>query len=137
MRTRIAQMLLAATVATLVPSFSAAGATKGPVISHVRMTHHRFRVGRRSTAMFAAKHGGVLFGTEFELKVSERATIVLAFAGEAFGHQSGGNCTLGSGRGPRCVEIVVPGSIVRADRGPGTVSIPFSGRLDGHAFPAG
>jgi hypothetical protein len=130
-------MLLAATVATLVPGASAAGATRGPVISHVRMTHHRFRVGGRSTASFAAKHAGVPFGTKFEVNVSERATIVLAFAGEAFGHKSGGSCILGSGHGPRCIEIVVPGSIARADRGPGRVSISFSGRLDGHALPAG
>jgi hypothetical protein len=36
---------------------------------------------------------------------------------------------VGGHHGPACAAIVKPGTLIRTDRGPGTVSIRFSGRL--------
>ena len=70
MHARPAHVTLTAMVATFAlgfwaPAVNAAGTARdrAPVLSHVRMTHHRFRVGRRSTAEFASKHVSAPVGT--------------------------------------------------------------------------
>jgi hypothetical protein len=61
--------------------------------------------------------------------MSKQATIFLAFVGRVDGHRLGNRCLVGRHRGHACAVIVKPGMLIRADRGPGTVSIHFSGRI--------
>ena len=49
--------------------------------------------------------------TTFALNLNERATLIVDITGKVKGHR------------------VAPGTLVRAGRGPGKVSIPFSGRI--------
>jgi hypothetical protein len=110
------------------PSTGAAGL----VITGFKVSHARFRVGASTTARVAS--GGraaaaAPAGTTFTLHVNERATLVIEFAGSVDGHRSGNRCIPGGGNGPGCTTVVRPGFLIRSERGPGTVSIHFSGRV--------
>jgi hypothetical protein len=82
-----------------------------PVISALKLTHRRFSVSGGGTALIAAAEG-----TTFLLHVSERATIVISLKRARTGSAD---------------------TIVRAGRGPGLVSIPFSGRIGHTPLSAG
>lgn len=99
-----------------------------PVIAGLRSSHPRFSVGGAAFALIAAKRR-TPSGTVFTLGVSERATLVLSFTGKLAGRRAGKRCVAGRNRGRRCTVAVAPGIAVRAGRGPGVVSIPFSGRV--------
>jgi hypothetical protein len=111
-----------------VRSAATAPDTTPPVITRLKLSHVRFRIGNDTTAQIAAKQMPPT-GTTFRLVVSERSTVLIAIAGKVAGHTSGARCVPGPGRGARCVTIVTPGPIIRSGRGPGSVTIPFSGRL--------
>jgi len=55
--------------------------------------------------------------------------VILAFAGKVASHRSGKKCLAGPGKGRPCTVVVDVGTLIRTRRGPGNVSIPFSGRL--------
>ena len=88
-----------------------------PVVSKLSRTHARFRVAGTSTATIAAhrtaKHKApkTPTATTFALNLDERATLIVDITGKVKAHR------------------VAPGTLVRAGRGPGKVSIPFSGRI--------
>ena len=88
-----------------------------PVVSKLTRTHARFRVAGTATATIAAhrvaKHKApkTPTATTFTLTLDERATLIVDITGKVNGHR------------------VSPGTLVRAGRGPGKVSIPFSGRI--------
>ena len=106
--------------------------TTPPLITRLRVTHARFRVGTRSTALIAATLGrkrATPTGTTFTFDLSERANVVLAIAGRVPGREAGTRCVPGGRQGGRCEVIVSLGPILRANKGPGNVSIPFSGRV--------
>ena len=103
--------------------------TTPPLLRGLSVTNARFRVGTKSTAQFAANRGTPV-GTTFKMNVSEPGTVVIAIAGKLAGREAGSRCVVGGTRGRRCALIVEPGAIVRFHRGPGNVSIPFSGTLD-------
>jgi hypothetical protein len=100
-----------------------------PVITRFKVSHARFRVGASRTALTASASSTAPTGTTFTLRVSERATVAIAFVGRADGHRSGNRCVVGDHGGPACAVLVKPGGLIRNDRGPGMISIPFSGRL--------
>jgi hypothetical protein len=91
-----------------------------PMVTRLRSEHARFRVGTRTTATIAAARKRAPAGTTFRLTVSERSTLVVSFKRRA---------------GRR--RITVPGVLVRTRRGPGSVAIPFSGRVGGARLKPG
>jgi PKD domain len=107
-----------------------------PVISAFAVSNRRFAVGHGNTAVVAGKPRRAL-GTTFRVTVNERSTLLLGLSGRAEGHRTGHRCALGRGRGAPCTRTVQPGTIVRSGRGPGAVSIPFSGRLEGGRLAPG
>jgi hypothetical protein len=91
-------------VATQVHTIRVTGVA--PVVTRLRLTHRRFRAARAMTALIAAARG-----TVFKLNVTERSTVVISLTRRAGGRRVA--------------------TIVRAGRGPGAVSVPFSGRVAG------
>ena len=91
--------------------------TTPPVITRLGVTNKRFIAAHGRTALIAARRK-TPSGTAFRFAISERATAVLTLT------------RTGKGRHPS-------ETIIRAGRGPGNVSIPFSGRLDGRALSSG
>ena len=85
--------------------------TPAPVlVSQFRLTSTRFRVGKRGTAVLAASRRAAV-GTVFKLRVNQRVTVVVAISRQRSGHR----------------PAATIGTLIRAGRGPGEVSIPFSG----------
>jgi hypothetical protein len=121
---------LAAVLAVALPASAASTPpdTTPPVITGLKLSHVRFQIGKGTTARTAAKRR-TPSGTTFKLSVSERSTVLIGIAGKVAGHMSGARCVPGPGRGASCVTITTPGAIIRSGRGPGRVTIPFSGRL--------
>lgn len=115
---------------------------RAPVLSALRLTHARFRVGASSTATVArrATRKPTPSGTTLSLRVDERALVVVSFSGTVAGHRSGGRCRPGPAtrRGASaCRASVLAPALVRTGRGPGAVSIPFSGTAGGHRLAPG
>ncbi len=103
--------------------------TTPPLITELSVTNRRFRAGSGATALIAAAHRAPT-GTTFRLQIDKPATLVLSLTGTVAGRRAGKACIPARTRGRRCTVAVQPGTIVRAGRGPGSVSIPFSGRVD-------
>jgi hypothetical protein len=78
-----------------------------PRITGLRSARARFRIGARK-------------GTTFTLNVDERSTLVLSFMGKVHGRR-----------------VTVPAVLIRTRRGPGVVSIAFSGRVGGAGLKPG
>ena len=117
----------------------AAPDTSPPVVTHVRVTHSRFRVGTRPMAQFAAQHAGrskAPIGTTFELSVNERSTVVVGIAGRIAGRKPDKNCLENALAGRPCPAFVATG-FARSGQGPGKVSIAFSGRIGTTPLPPG
>lgn len=113
--------------------------TAPPVVTHVRVTHSRFRVGTRPMAQVAAKRAGrskAPIGTTFKLSVSERSTVVVGIAGKVGRGKLDENCLAAVLTGRRCPALVATG-FSRRGKGPGRVSIPFSGRIGSTRLPPG
>jgi hypothetical protein len=121
---------LTAVLAVALPASAASTPpdTTPPVITGLKLSHARFQIGKGATAQIAAKRRTPT-GTTFKLSVSERSTVLIGLAGKVAGHMSGARCVPGPGRGANCVTITTPGAIIRSGRGPGQVTIPFTGRL--------
>jgi PKD repeat protein len=110
--------------------------TTAPTITRLRVTNARFRTAGDTAALIAASRR-IPAGTSFKLALSERATVVLSLRGRVAGRRAGSHCVAAGRRGRRCVVALDAGTIIRAGRGPGNVTIPFSGRVDGRSLPAG
>jgi hypothetical protein len=93
-----------------------------PVITRLRLSNGRFRVGPRATAQLAAKHQKrkrAPLGSTLRLALSERATLAIAISRSAHRRR------------------VLVGMLVRIGAGPGTAAFPFSGRLGNTALAPG
>lgn len=122
-----ALLLIVAGAAAAVPVAEATDTTP-PVISGLKVTNARFRVGSRASAQLAAGRKAPV-GTVFRFNLTERSTLVLVIGGMLAGREVGRECVVGAAQGQRCKTFVLPGAIIRSRVGPGLVSIPFTGRV--------
>jgi PKD repeat protein len=97
-----------------------------PVASLLKSSNARFRVAGAATAVIAAKSNTrpkkTPRGTVFSLRLDERATLIFSVTGKTAGRRA---------------RKVAASPFIRAARGAGAVSVPFSGRLAGSALPPG
>jgi len=110
-----------------------------PVVTHVRITHSRFRVGTQPVAQMSTKRAGghkAPIGTTFKLNVSERSMVVVGIVGRVGRGKLDEKCldAIVTGRG--CPGLIATG-FSRLGKGPGKVSIPFSGRIGTTSLPPG
>ena len=96
--------------------------TTPPSIASLKTSNVRFRSGSGDTAGIAAKRKKPKkspSGTVFSQRLSEKATLVYAISGKVKGR-----------------KLVLP-VFLRPARGPGAVTVPFSGRLGGKPLAPG
>ncbi len=117
------------------PAVESACVTPGqppPRITSARLTHERFRVSKRATAVLAKTRPPT--GTTFHVALSEAAAVKIAFQHQVGGLRSAGRCVAPSAKLRRkharhCSRTVTVGALDRAHEAKGPDSIPFSGRL--------
>jgi hypothetical protein len=115
-----------------------AGASAGPAISRLALTHRRFRVGRARTAVSARRRRAPV-GTTFRFVLDRAASVKIAFARKARGLRFGRHCVKPSRRlrragARRCTRLVaVRPALTRAARA-GANAVPFSGRIGRRAL---
>lgn len=110
-----------------------------PAITGARLTHKRFRVAKRATAIAAR---AVPTGTTFRFALSEPAKLTLSFSRSVAGLRSGRRCMkpsvkLRRARARRCRRTVTVGTLTRAKEPKGSDSIAFSGRIGRKALRPG
>ena len=101
-----------ATIVVGVPSATTPPDTTPPIVGSLKTANKKFRVGTSATATIAKakrKARKSPLGTTFTLTLSERSTLVVTVGAKS--HATRG------------------GTLIRTKRGPGKVSIPFSGRV--------
>ena len=94
-----------------------------------------FAPSSRGTVITSARRG-----TTFRYRLSEIATLRVAFELRTRGRRSGRNCladTRARRRLPRCIRFVARGALTRRLRPAGTGTIPFSGRVGARALAPG
>jgi hypothetical protein len=94
-----------------------------------------FAVGSRGTVVAAARRG-----TTFRYRLSERATLRVAFEERSLGRRSGRRCLADSRarrRLPRCIRFVARGALTRRNRPAGAGSLAFSGRVGSRPLKLG
>jgi len=105
-----------------------------PRVSRVSMTHARFRVGPRSTAVTARAPRGTSF--RFTLKAPAKVTI--AITRRVRGVRHGKRCvSTHRAHGKRCTRAVKVGTLTRANLQNGSHTIAFSGRIGKRALRPG
>jgi hypothetical protein len=105
-----------------------------PRVSRVSMTHARFRVGSRPTAIAARAPRGTRF--KFTLKAPAKVTI--AITRRVRGVRHGKRCVAARrAGGKRCTRAVKAGKLTRANLSNGSNTIAFSGRIGKRALRAG
>ncbi len=102
-----------------------------PRISAARMTHKRFSVARRRTAISASRTHQ---GTAFLFTLSADANVRVAIAAPANGLRDGGTCTTPTARlkqkhAKRCTLNRTIATLTRAHESHGADRIAFSGRI--------
>ncbi|HEV7774403.1 MAG TPA: hypothetical protein VGO48_14075 [Conexibacter sp.] len=110
------------------------GDTLKPVVTRLAMTHKRFAVSARATAVSARKRkrSTVPKGTAFTFRLSERATVLIAIDRLAPGRKAGGTCrrpTRANRRRAACRRAVRAGTLTRRGLPAGRGSIPFTSRI--------
>ncbi len=96
-----------------------------PALTGVRLTHSRFRVSAKPTAVSASSHTKLPRGTSFRFKLSEAAKVQIVFTRSAAGLRSGGRCVAPSKRLKRrharhCTRTLLVGKLTRAGERKGT-----------------
>jgi PKD domain len=129
-----------ASAAVTISAVAATGPPPKPVLSGARLTHTKFRVAKRPTAISAAASGKPPLGTSFRFALSEAAAVKIVFTRTAPGLRSAGRCLgpspkLARRHRRRCTRTVVVGSLTRAREAKGADSIDFSGRIGRRALP--
>jgi DNA-binding beta-propeller fold protein YncE len=112
------------------PDNGDAGDTIAPSVTRLRLSPHRFRVGRRPTPV--AARSSVAAGSTFRFHLSERADLRIRIARARPGRLSNGRCRANSwrlSRRPRCVRWRTVGVLRRHDQAAGPVKLRFSGRI--------
>jgi Tol biopolymer transport system component len=104
-----------------------------PVISHFRLTHRRFALAPKPTALIAAKRKSrkqVTRGTTFSFTLSEAATVRIAITHTINGHRMSRSrpCTVARrGQKHNCSRIVTLLTLVRAHARAAANTLAFSG----------
>lgn len=107
-----------------------------PVLSGLKLSRRTFRVGRRATALAAAR---VPTGTTIRFRLSEVARVRFVVERALAGRRVGRSCrkpTRALRRKRRCTRYARRGVITRAGR-EGANRVVFSGRLGRRALPRG
>ncbi len=105
-----------------------------PIVSQFRITHKRFAVGGKPTAVNAASHKQPPRGTTFTFTLSEPATTRIAITHKVKGHRAGRKnpCKPARhGQKRNCTRTVPVLTLVRSHTVKGSNRIAFSGRY-GH-----
>jgi hypothetical protein len=98
------------------------------------MTHKRFRVGSRPTAVTARAPRG----TSFKFTLRAPAKVTIAITRRARGVRHGKRCVSTRGaHGRRCTRAVKVGALTRANLQNGSNAIAFSGRIGRRALRPG
>jgi hypothetical protein len=125
---------------------SGGGTGHGPVpaISAARLTHNRFRVGARATAVTARRNKTrrAPIGTTIRFTLSTAARLVITFTRPTPGRLRGNTCVaptkrLIRSRAKRCTRQVFAGKLVRASEPQGPDAVSFSGRVGSRALRPG
>ncbi len=108
----------------------AAPSAAGPVLSHVHMSHARFRAGRAATAITAA----LPVGTDFLFHLSVPAGVRIELLRVATGQRRGRTCVSPTRRGggrhaPTCQLLLGSGTLSRRSEQAGADRVAFSGRV--------
>jgi Tol biopolymer transport system component len=117
--------------------------TTPPVVSRFAVTHKRFAVGGKPTAISASKHHKPAKpprGTAFTFSLSEAATSRIAITKAAKGHRAGRHKPCGPtrhGQRSNCTRTVTVLTLVRAHTVAGSNSVTFSGRFRGRQLAPG
>jgi 6-phosphogluconolactonase (cycloisomerase 2 family) len=112
------------------------GSSAGPPsITHASLTHKRFRVSAKPTALTARTRKAPL-GTTFRFTLSTVATVRIQIRQLRPGLRKGHRCvapssTLRHAHAKRCTRLVSKGTLVRSSEPQGADAVAFSGRL-GH-----
>jgi len=124
-----------ATVAITAPTPVPTTPSLAPRISGARLSHARFRVARRATAISAKAP----LGTIFHFTLSQAATLQITFTRSAPGLRGGKRClapsaTLRRKHAKGCPRTLVLGTLTRAGERQGADSLVFSGRIGARAL---
>jgi hypothetical protein len=118
------------------PRASSPPDTTPPVISGLSMSHKRFAVGGKPTAITAAKkhrpHRKPPRGTAFRFSLSEAAASTIAIAQQLKGHRASRTkpCAAAKrGQKRNCTRTVMVVTLTRAHTAQGKNSVAFSGRF--------
>jgi hypothetical protein len=111
-------------------------AVSAPVLSRVRMTHRRFRVGKQATAISAKK---TPLGTSFRFTLSTAAKLRITITSTAAGLRDGHRClapsaSLKRAHAKRCTRTITVSTLTRASEPQGADSVAFSGRTGQRAL---
>jgi hypothetical protein len=110
-----------------------------PTLASVSLTNRVFAVSRKPTALSAAARRRPK-GTTFRVRMSERGTLRIRIERALPGRRRGSRCvkpTRKLRKAGKCTRYKGKGTLTRTDRGPGAVSVPFSGRLGTKALSPG
>ncbi|MCW3056754.1 MAG: hypothetical protein JWO21_723 [Solirubrobacterales bacterium] len=102
-----------------------------PSLSSVSVTNKRFRVSRRTTAVFARK---APLGTTFRFRLSAPAKVTIKITKTAPGLRRGHSCLAPSAKlrrkhAKRCTRILTLGTLTRSSEPTGSHRVAFSGRI--------
>lgn len=111
-----------------------------PVISRASLSHSRFRVSRRTTAVSASKKSPQ--GTVIRFTLDDAAALRVAFDRSLSGLRSGRRCLAPSAslrrrHAVRCTRTLAAGALTRAHAHTGANALAFSGRIGAKALAAG
>jgi hypothetical protein len=105
-----------------------------PKVSRVSMTHARFRVGSRPTAVSARAPRG----TSFRFTLKAPGSVTIAITRSVRGARRGKRCVgTKPARGKRCTRAVKAGTLTRKNLPNGRNAIAFSGRIGKRALRPG
>jgi hypothetical protein len=109
---------------------------KVPTLSSVRLTHKRFRVGKKSTAISARR---APIGTSFRFRLAATAKVQITITRSARGLRRGRGCVapttkLRRAHAKSCTRTLTVGTLTRANMRTGANAIAFSGRVGRRAL---
>ncbi len=118
------------------------GATGRLAILHATLTHTRFRVAKKETAISAGRRTRAPLGTTVRFALSAPASVQITITRATAGVRRGRRCVEQTprsrrSRARRCMRTVSFGTLKRANEVAGGDTVPFSGRIGRHALHPG
>ncbi len=112
-----------------------------PTISGAHLTHKRFRVGPRPTAISASSPKAPV-GTAFVFTLSRPGDVQIKIKRSVPGRRSGRRCVaptrrLNRAHAQRCIRTITVGTLKRGNQAAGIHRLSFSGRLGRRPLPPG